>query len=563
MKKVIILLFVLIYLFVFLCGCNKKSDSSTPSNEAPTIETGKVAAETVRLLYSSKDSLDPYTCVTEQNANLSQLIFEPLLILNNQYEIEYRLAESVVVNENICTIKLIKANFSDGSFVTADDVVFSFEKAKKSSTTRHSSALKYAISAVAQNSTTIIISLKRNDPFFANLLTFPIMKKDTDQLKDTDNKALVPIGAGRFVFNNQNATLSENTHYYGDKSAIKKIQTVDCPDNESVEQAINAGMVDHYFSHLSGNTIPKMNGNSINVLQNRIVFLGVNPNHPQLTNSLFRQAISAALNRQEICNTAYFGNASPALAPVPTVWKPTEGLLAFEKNSNFEIAKKNIELAGFTQKDNEGFYVLKNNSPITFSLLVNSDNISRLNSANIIVDCLLKVGIKININAVNNEQYYSLLASRSYDLYLGEIRYDDNMDFYGLTRLNSAYFLLPSNNTALAEDTVSANTVTISSKVSSKINSISSTLSSSSLVSDNSSAEEMLAPGAITLTTAEAYTGYYNGLYTLQDLITAFNAELPVIPICFKNGMVIYSDRFGNGITPSRTELFHGIQYLK
>ena len=60
-----------------------------------------------------------------------------------------------------------------------------------------------------------------------------------------------------------------------------------------------------------------------------------------------------------------------------------------------------------------------------------------------------------------------------------------------------------------------------------------------------------------------AYKGFYNGTYTLQDLITAFNAELPIIPICFKNGMVIYSDRFGDGITPSTTELFHGIQSLK
>lgn len=558
MKKTIILLFTLIYILSFICGCNKSSENCVSSNSSATsVETGKVAAETIRLLYSSKDSLDPYVCVTEQNANLSQFIFDPLLILNNQYEIEYRLAESVTVTENSCTIKLRNAKFSDGSTVTADDVVFSFEKAKNSSTTRHANALKYAISAIAENTTTVIITLRRNDPFFANLLTFPIMKKGTDQLKDTDNQTLVPIGAGRFVFNNQTATLFENPHYYGVKSAIKNISTVDCPDNESVDRAINAGMVDHYFSHLSGNDIPKMNGNSVNVLQNRIVFLGVNPLHPQLSNSLFRQAISSALDRQEICNTAYFSYASPALGPVPTVWKPIEGLLAFEKNSNFEIAKKNIELAGFTKKDENGFYVLKNNSPITFSLLVNSDNTSRISAANFIADCLSKIGIKIIVNAVDNAKYYSLLGSRSYDLYLGEIRYDDNMDFYGLVGLNSAYALLPSNNTASNYDTASVNSVSASSKK--PINNSSLAVPSS----DVSSTEEMLTPGEITLTTADAYKGFYNGLYTLQDLITAFNAELPVIPICFKNGMVIYSDRFGNGITPSRTELFHGIQYLK
>jgi len=565
-KKTLILLLSLIYVLVFFSGCNQSSNTTTLDNNSSTIQTGKAAADTIRLLYSSKDSLDPYTCVTEQNADLSQLIFDPLLIINNQYEIEYRLAESVNVKDDICTVKLATAKFSDGSTVTADDVVFSFTKAKNSTTTRHAAALKYAISATAQSSTTVIISLSKKDPYFSNLLTFPIMKKGSDELKDSDNQLLVPIGAGRYVFNNQTAILSENKYYYGAKSVIKSIQTVDCPDNESVAQTITAGMVDHYFSDLSGNTIPKMNGNSVNIAQNRFVFLGFNSEHPQLSNSLFRQAISSALERQEICNSAYYGNASAALGPFPTIWKPSEGLLTIENKSNLDISKNNIELAGFTKKDKDGFYLLKNNSPITFSLLVNSNNDSRMAAANIISENLMNAGIKIKINAVSETQYYSLLRLGKFDLYLGEIRYEDNMDIGGLISLNSATEFLP-----IEEDVSSGGTKNSSSKSPTSSKPTSSSKPSSSASGDSSinassglsSVEEILAPGEITLTTADAYTGFYNGEYTLQDLITAFNAELPVIPICFKNGMVIYSDRFGNGITPSRTELFHGIQYLK
>lgn len=563
MKKTIIFLFTIIFIFVFTCGCTNSSDNSQTFVSSYTSEqTGKTASDTISLLYSSKDSLDPYVCVTEQNADLSQLIFEPLLILNNQYEIEYRLAKKVVVDEKTCTIMLRSARFSDGSTVTANDVVFSFNKAKKSSTTRHSAALKYASSAVATDLATVTISLSRNDPYFANLLTFPIMKKGTDELKDTDNQALVPIGAGRYVFNNQTATLTQNEYYYGSKSVIKNIKTVDCPDNESVQQTINAGMVDHYFSDLSGNTIPKMNGNSVNISQNRIVFLGINSKNPQLSNSLFRQAISSALNRQEICNSAFFGNASPALGPVPTLWKPAEGLLAIESNSNFEIAKNNIELTGFTKKDADGFYLLNNNSPITFSLLVNADNLSRMATANLIAESLQNIGIKIKINAVTDKQYYSSLRSGFYDLYIGEIRFEDNMDIDGLISLNSASDFLPKEKDSPNIETSSSKKEETSSAISSKP----AASSENSVSGDDvnlSSVEEILAPGEITLTSADAYSGFYNGEYTLQDLITAFNAELPVIPICFKNGMVIYSDRFGNGITPSRTELFHGIQYLK
>ena len=199
---------------------------------------------------------------------------------------------------------------------------------------------------------------------------------------------------------------------------------------------------------------------------------------------------------------------------------------------------------------------MKNNSPITFSLLVNSNNNSRMIAADIIAKALADVGLKIKVNSVTERQYYSMLKSGSYDLYLGEIRYEDNMDISGLVSLDSALNFLPnSNSTDENVDKIPA----------SKTSSISTSnySSSSSNVSNLSSNEEILTPGEITLTTIDAYKGFYNEKYSLQDLITAFNAELPIIPICFKNGMVIYSDRFGSGITPSKTELFHGIQYLK
>ena len=548
---------VLAVFLVLLCGCNNKDIVDTSSvTSSVTPQVGKRASETIRLLYSSKDTLDPYTCVTEQNTNLSQLIFEPLLIINNQYEIEYRLAKKAVIKDDLCTITLRDAKFSDGTEVTANDVVFSFNKAKKSATTHYSKALKYASSAKVTDTKIVTISLSRKDPYFLNLLTFPIMKKGSDELKDTDNQSLVPIGAGRYVFNNQKETLSTNKYYYGKKSVISTIITVDCPDNESCEQAITAGMVDHYFTDLSNNVIPKMNGNTSDILQNHIVFLGINSSNPQLSNSLFRQAISSAIDRNEICNAAYYGKANPALGPFPTAWKPTEGLLSIESNSNFETAKENIELAGFTQKNKDGYYLLKNNSPITFSLLVNSNNESRVAAANKIAENLLQVGIKINVNAVKETQYYSLIKSKNYDLYLGEIRFEDNMDLGGLISLESGLALSLSNSNTSSDDEKSSKIIFQSSSKNS------SNTSNGNTVSGSSEIDQAYVPGEITLTTVDAYKGFYSGEYTLQDLITAFNAELPVIPICFKNGLVIYSDRFGNGITPSKTELFHGIQFL-
>lgn len=557
MKIRLITALLLAFLLAFLAGCNSNGDV-TEKNSSTSSSSGKAAFDTVRVLYSSKDTLDPYTCVTEQNAALSQLMFEPLVILNNSYEIEYRLAETVTVTDKLCAIVLRDAKFSDGTSVTPEDVVFSFNKAKKSTTTRHMTALKYADSAKVTGNNTVSITLTRNDPYFANLLTFPIMKKGSDELKDTDNQSLAPIGAGRYVFDNEKATLSQNNFYYGASSVIKNIQTVDCPDNESVDQAITAGMVDIYFTDLLNNVIPKMNGNTADISQTRMVFLGVNPEQPQLANSLFRQAISAAIDRENICSSAYYSKATPALGPMPTAWKPTKGLLSIQSTSNLQTAAQNIELAGFENKNKDGFYTLKNGNAISFSLLVNSENESRVSAARKIADNISAAGIKVTVKEVSEKQYFSLIKSGNYDLYIGEIRFEENMDIGGLISLNSASLLSPLESGESSKKISSKKTSSVSSKAASSASSGSENTSDGDTASVSS-----YTPGEITLTTADAYAGFYNGEYTLQDLITAFTAELPVIPVCFKNGLVIYSDRFGNGITPSRTDLFHGIQYLK
>ena len=550
MKRFLAVLLAGLLLF---SGCKQQPSDTGSDTASHSGEAVPAANSTIRVLYSSKDSLDPYSCVTEQNRILSQLLYDPLLILNNQYEIEYRLAESVTVSGTLCTVVLRSAKFSDGSAVTPADVVFSFNKAKASNT-RYAAALKYAVSAKATGANTLSVTLSRNDPYFANLLTFPIMKSGSDMLKDTDNRALPPIGAGRYVFNTDSFNLEPNVNYYEKASVITKVITVDCPDNESVDQAVKAGMIDLYYTDLTDNVIPKMNGNSADISQNHLVFLGVNPKNTQLADSYFRQAISAAVDRETVCSAAYFSKAQPATGPFPSVWSPTSGFMTMQSKQNLATAAKNIELAGYTKKDQDGFYLLKNNKPITLSLLVNSNNSCRVSAAEKIADNITAAGIKVTLRSVSADEYKSRLNSGTYDLYSGEIRMEENMDLGGLANLDSAAALSSANNTSSSKTTASSKTST-----SSKAAAASSADSSASDASATSSDE----PAEITLTTAEAFQGFYSGQYTLQDLIVAFTAELPVIPVCFQNGLVIYSDRFGSGITPSRSDLFHGIALIK
>ena len=521
-------------LLIFVTGCKTKEQENHSQNNDNSINS--TLSTKINLIYSSKDTLNPYTCVTAQNKVVTQLMFDSLVVLKNNYKTEYNIAENITYNNKVCSIELLSVAFSDGTPLTAADVVFSFEAAKKSQ--NYSSSLQYAVSAEAIGTKTVSITLSRDDPYFINLLTFPIIKSGSDTLTDSDNRILPPIGSGKYVFSVDEKKLVINSKYHGSISKIDTITLTDCPDEESVNQTLSTGAVDFYFTDLANNIIPKMNGTAVDVTQSRIVFLGINPKSSRLNSSYFRQAVSAALNRTEICATAYYSKAEPAKGPFPSSWEDVANLQATDTKQNLETVHSNIVLAGFSTKNEDGFYLLKNKEPITLTLLVSSDNLYRYSAANIIKKNLESAGIKINLVAVNNQTFNTELSAERYDLYIGEINIHNNLDLGGLVKLNSANSLLNST--------------------------VATTPSSDTAKTTSTSLENVVSGDAAqNLTTADIYNGFYNGTYTVKDLASAFLAELPVIPVCFRSGLVIYSEKLGTGISPVISDLFYNIENIK
>ena len=54
----------------------------------------------------------------------------------------------------------------------------------------------------------------------------------------------------------------------------------------------------------------------------------------------------------------------------------------------------------------------------------------------------------------------------------------------------------------------------------------------------------------------------YKGDATITDVATAFLGEMPIIPICYRTGMVSYATNI-SGVTVSITEVYSGIKNAK
>ena len=226
------LVFCLLFSFT---SCNNNGKSKTKNKRAE--KTTSVNIGSINLLYNKSDSFNPYTAVTGNNRNLCSLIFESLIKTDNNFNPILKLASDVDLDGEKCTVTLIDTVFSDGTALTADDVIYSFNAAKNSSGL-YASHLYEVTSASALSSNTVVFDLSRKDPYFKNLLDFPIFKAGSDKMTNTDGVLTPPVGCGRYIPSEDGTKLILNENYYGKKGAIKEINLIHAPDDDSLSHYI-------------------------------------------------------------------------------------------------------------------------------------------------------------------------------------------------------------------------------------------------------------------------------------------------------------------------------------
>ena len=123
----------------------------------------------------------------------------------------------------------------------------------------------------------------------------------------------------------------------------------------------------------------------------------------------FRQAVAYAIDRQGLIDTVYRGLAVPIHSHIsvqsPYYLSPEEGLPTY--NYDPEKAKQLLLKAGFKYND-RGELLDWDNHPIEFSLITNSGNLIRENTAARIKQDLERIGMKVNISALA----FNLLVDR-------------------------------------------------------------------------------------------------------------------------------------------------------
>ncbi len=528
---------------LLLSGCKGNEEDNAPSS-APSSDAQNESLSELQLLYCANDTMNPYKTISKLNAELAYLLFDPLIKVDNSFEEVLVLAKSAVTEGNTCTVTLRDAVFSDTTAVTSEDVIYSYNLAKASERFSH---LFYEVERVeAVDAKTVVFVLKVHDPYFSKLLTFPILKAGSDQLKNEDNVELVPIGCGKFVFDNLEPALIPNTKHYSNIEEITKINLVNAPDSESMQHYVEIGATDIYYAEMIDDTIIRMSGKKNEVNLNNLIYLGINHSYAPLKSAELRYAISSAISRKVIAERAFYSNALPATGFFHPDWAEVLGYQTIQSEANQKISVEYLAKIGYNRLNEDGYYENAKGKPLHLTLLVNSDSTTKLAAAKLISKQLEASGIKITVNALNKDAYFTALKAGHFQLYLGEIKLLPNMDISSLVLEggSAAY--------GIAADVTQADkqAVTESSEVESTEN-------------KESSAEGTTADFNTETAYASVVKGFYQSKNSAVDVASALLASMPVIPLIYRSSIVFYSNEIEDIISPSSCDIFLSIDKYK
>jgi peptide/nickel transport system substrate-binding protein len=301
--------------------------------------------------------------------------------------------------------------FHDGSNLTADDVVFTFNQATKVG--KSTADLTNLNQTTAINSTEVKFVLNQVDSTFLSKLT---MQAIVPKTYNNETYGKNPIGSGPFKFvqwdKGQQIILERNDDYYGKKPYFKKL-TITYLQGEAALNAVSNGEVDiaeippEFTNKSLKNTYIQVyksvdpRGISLPTVANigKKTDKGADIGNNVTANLAIRKALNYGLNRDEIIKGPLFGYGTKTYDGVSSIlpWNNPNSAI---KDGDVDKAKQILSDDGWTDSNGDGI-IEKNGLKAEFDLIYHSSDPVREAMAVTIAEQAKKFGIKINPQGKN------------------------------------------------------------------------------------------------------------------------------------------------------------------
>ena len=448
MMRRISLLFCALALLLSLSGCwssdeaeEEKDFWETPSPDETQEGTDNslTPITAFALPYLQNVTLDPITCPDGMQQTVGALLYEGLFALDESFTPQNVLCSRYEHNDDCTSFTFYlreDARFSDGSALTASDVLATLRRAQESA--RYGARFASVASMRASNGA-LVVTLTRGNSAFPALLDIPIVRAGSE-------KNSVPLGTGPYLFvtDGSGACLKRSGEWWQKASLpLERIELREVKDDDTASYLFSSREVHLRAADLTGGAgdLRSANTTITDYASANMIYLGFNTQRALLSDADLRAAIAGAIDRDTVAAGYLAGHAEAARFPLsPRASLYPEELATTLASPELSAA---LEAAGVTA-----------DRPRSLTILVSESDSFKVSIADYLSRTLSTDGLTVTVRALPWSDYLAALQGGNFDLYLGEVRLTADWNITSLVgtggALNYGRYADESCNTLLA-----------------------------------------------------------------------------------------------------------------
>lgn len=393
-------------------GCSQEPVSTSVTRSGPNIPvTGDSIVEGT---IGEASNLIPTLASDAASHSIAGQIYNGLVKYDKNLNLVGDLAERFDVSPDGLTITFHLHRgvlWHDGAPFTSRDVLYTYKVTIDPKTpTAYAEDFKQVKSIQAVDDYTVRVVYA--SPFAPALASWgnSILPAHLLDGKDITKSPLTrkPVGTGPYRFKEwipgQKVVLESNKQYFEGRPYIDRYIYRIIPDSSTMYMELKSGSIDIMsltpvqYARQTSNKNFLTHFNKFRYPSSGYLYMGYNLRHPLFKDKRVRQAITSAIDKDELVAGVLFGMGHKAHGPiVPGRWAYDPEIKDFDFNP--EESKRLLSLAGWNKMNSDGI-LLKAGKPFQFTILTNQGNQQRLMTAQIVQQRLRQIGIDVKIRIV-------------------------------------------------------------------------------------------------------------------------------------------------------------------
>ena len=371
----------------------------------------------VFLIESSPTSLDPRVGIDAQSEHIDDLLFDGLLERDASFRVSPGLAERWEQPDPLTVIFHLRSGiqFSDGSPLTARDVVWTLNTMRNGAVITAKSGTYASVASVeATDSATVVIHLKTRDNFLLVNLASPAF--GVVPYGSGRNFWQHPVGTGPFRFVSQEidkeVVVERNPKSWEPATGnIERVRFAVVPDPTTRALELRKGSADLESNSLLPDMLPVLAAEKNLVVDSvggtQVQYIAFNTMDPILRDARVRQAIACSIDIPLILKTLQAGRAQPTVSLLPEKhWAWTGDVAQYPYDP--KRAEALLDAAGYPRRA-DGFRM-------HLTMKTSTDEGTRQLAATLQQE-LAQVGIDLALRSYEAATYIQDLTRGSFQIY--------------------------------------------------------------------------------------------------------------------------------------------------